>query len=152
MSSKSGSTYSNILGHNPYAEWFLQHLDIRRKEFGRFRDVSLFKDEGMYVVRVTTRNAGSRAKFQAKNERLARHRLYIRQEVDKSDDTYLHFFFMMPASMVHELAEGGVDLDKASASGDYWLVDNRDVKKIYQEDAAGLEDPDDDDEPQAAEA
>lgn len=143
----SNSTYSKIVGTNPHADWFLGHLGIHRQDFGRFRDISLFNDNGTYVVRALTRNAGSGRQFQFKTERLAKHPLYIKREIDTGDDTYLYFFFKMPTSMIEELAKGGVDLAKAEASKDSWLVDNRGLKKKY-DDAISK----DDEEPQVAEA
>lgn len=142
------STYSNILGHNPYADWFLKHLGIPKQGFGRFRDVSLYNDgDGLYVIRVLTRNSGSRQKYQPYNQKLEGHPLFIRREDEPSDDTYLWFFFKMPLSMVDELAANNVDLDVAAASGDYWLVDNRGLKKIYEDAQDNT-----DDDPQTAEA
>lgn len=128
----SNSTYSRIVGTNPHAVWFLAHLGIYRQEFGRFRDVALYNDKGSYVVRVLTRNSGAGRQFKYKNDRLAKHPLYLRQEIEPSDNTYLYFFFKMPESMKEELAKGGVDLAVAEASGDSWLVDNLGLKKKYE--------------------
>ncbi len=134
------STYSRIVGCNPFADWFLQHLGLRRPDFGRFRDVSLYKDGTSYVVRVLTRNAGSRKQFEPVEKRLARHKLYIRFEIEPTEDTYMYFFFKIPESMTSELAHSGIDLAAADASGDFWLVDNRGLKKKYEE-AEGGEGP-----------
>lgn len=128
----SNSTYSKIVGTNPYADWFLGHLGIQRQELGRFRDVALYNDKGAYVIRVLTRNAGSGRQFQPKNDRLSRHPMYLRQEIEPFDNTYLYFFFKMPPSMTEELANNGVNLETAEAAGDSWLIDNLGLKKKYE--------------------
>ena len=145
MSSTTPSTYTRIFGECAFAGWFIEHLGLARKDFGRFRDASLYRDgvcsdgKGIYVIRVITRNAGSRSLFQPVNDRLAQHPLYLRQELDPTDEgkTYLYFFFKMPDSMIRELQElpelpgGKVDLDIAFRNGDTWLVDNRDLKTKF---------------------
>lgn len=144
----SNSTYSKIVGTNPHADWFLEHLGLRRRNFGRFRDVALYNDKGSYVIRVLTRNAGSGRQFKHKNEILSKHPLYLRKEIEPFDDTYLYFFFKMPTAMTNELIKGGVDLATAEASNDSYLVDNRSLNKKYEE--ATDENEEDDEETQAA--
>lgn len=129
----SNSTYSRVIGTNPHADWFLGHLGIPKKDFGRFRDVALYNDNGTYIVRVLTRNFGSGRQFKSKNDKLAKNVFYIRQEIEPHDNTYMYFLFKMPDSMIEELRVGGVDLAVAEASLDSWLIDNRGLKKKYED-------------------
>jgi hypothetical protein len=91
-------------GVNQYADKFVETLGLTRKDFGRFRNASLFKDEAGYIIRVTTRNAGSREQYKATDQFLASHKLFIRRCDDTFDDTYRYYFFHMSQEMKNEVS------------------------------------------------
>lgn len=146
MSSTTPSTYASTVGVNALARWFIEHLGLTPKDFGRFRDAALYRDaigldgKGIFIIRVLTRNAGSKMQFEPVNLRLAQHPLYIRQEIDPTDEgkSYLYFFFQMPESMWREIRKWVVDLDLAFEANDTLLVDNRDVKTKFADAEAKL--------------
>lgn len=125
------SLYNMVHGENPCADWILHHLRILRREFGRYRDISLCEDvtEG-YVVRVLTRNAGSREAYLSTNEKLGKHELYLRQQVDSFDDTYLYFYFKIPKTLVEAIRALGWDLhSKEVPKPIERLIDNQTMKE-----------------------
>lgn len=103
------SLYNLILGFNPLAGVLLDSIGLYppSAHIGRFRDAALYnKDraENDYLIRVTTRTGGSnRTLYQENIDKLIKHELFVKNEDDAFDTTYMYFFFKLPEELAEDI-------------------------------------------------
>lgn len=103
------SMYSLVFGQNPFADFILGTLNLKREDVGRFRDA--FVSEGK--IAVYTRNGGGNRdhwEYSYKEQegegcpcpgciityRLPKHPMYLSNQDDDFDCTYATIFFKLP--------------------------------------------------------
>lgn len=105
------SLYNIVHGFNPLAVPLLESLGLYpiTPIVDRFRDAALYDkdlERGQYLIRIITRTGGpNREAYQESIERLTKHELFVREEDDDWDNTYMYFFFNLPPSISEGLAE-----------------------------------------------
>lgn len=81
-------------------------LNIKREEFGRFRDAWLEDVDGELRVAVYTRNGGgNRPDYQEQIKGLQAHPCYLSDKDDEFDSTYATFYFRLWPVLPAHLAE-----------------------------------------------
>lgn len=90
------SLYNNLFSVNQHTGYFLQILDIRMEEIGRFRDIWLNED-GTKIILLTRNGGGNRKKFVNFTEAMRQHHpCYLKDYDDEYDATYAYFEFRVP--------------------------------------------------------
>lgn len=95
------SLYNQLFGENPSTDRILDMLNLKREDFGRFRDVYL--DSIGAVAMVYTRcGGGNREEYDYVYDELRKHPCYIRDYDDEYDSTYSYIEFAIPLKYQEE--------------------------------------------------
>ena len=89
------SLYNMLCGTNPAAGRLLAAINLNADDVPRIRDV--YVNAEMTEVTVHTRTGGgNREAYEAENDALCAHPLYLRDSDDDFDSTYADFVFALP--------------------------------------------------------
>lgn len=94
------SLYNMIGGVSPLASAVLHLLDLDQDDFGRFRDAWF---EGDHMIVRTRTGGGNRDDYEATIEELSEHPLFVSEEDDDFDSTYMTFTFDFPEGVLEKL-------------------------------------------------
>lgn len=106
------SLYNMMCGSNPASGRLLAAINLDPGSIPRFRDV--WVNDDMTEVTVHTRTGGgNRESYEAENDALCAHPLYLRDADDDFDSTFADFTFRLPAEekakMLAEIEEAVKD-------------------------------------------
>lgn len=100
------SLYNALFGVNPLAGMFLALIKKGAKDFERPRDMHVAKIDGQIVVGVLTRTGGpNRESYKTFIDKMKADPLYVADEDDSLDSTYMTFFFKIPPGRYPVLTE-----------------------------------------------
>lgn len=103
------SIYNLLHGVNANAANIFTALGLDPAKISRLRDTFIVKTADAYVICVYTRTGGgNRADYP--NTVLTSHPLYLRDHDDESDNTYAHYLFRIPQTVLDDLAAQGLTL------------------------------------------
>jgi hypothetical protein len=94
--------YNELLGENPIADKILMLLNMKREDFGRYRDIYM-KDGGDRIIVYTRTGGASSAFFLEQTKAIAQHPLFVEAWDDSFDPTYHYITFSI----------GGLDTELA---------------------------------------
>lgn len=93
------SIYTRLFSENPLADRYLDALNLKREDLGRYRDI--YRHPKALRLVLITRNGGvNRPYFQDVFDRLAMHPLIMGAYDDSFDSTYHYTEFILPPELL----------------------------------------------------
>ena len=95
MNKINNGLYNMLFGENDHASELLDILDLDRAMFGRYRDCFLNSD-GTRILVLTRCGGNNRLDYDEVFELIRKHKNYVCDGDDPSDETYCYFEFEVP--------------------------------------------------------
>jgi len=107
------SLYNLLFGTNAAADFLLATLNLKRDDFGRFRDC-FPNQEGTRIIVHTRCGGGNREYYQWLFEEMSKHPNYISNADEDFDCTYCDFVFSVPEKFKNTVKAISEITDKTS--------------------------------------